>query len=314
MQQADKAVPAGNFLHHFHRELVLVGSYVSGGINHGKFMLGRGNLVVLCFGIDAELPELLVQFLHISLHTRLDGSEIVVVQLLAFGRFRAEKCSSGVTQILALQKHFPVYQEVFLFRPDIGRDSLYAFIAEEFQNSQCLTVDSLHTPQQGSLLIQRLPAVGTECRRDAERFFLDKRIAGWIPGSVSSGFKRCAQAAGRKRRCIRLTLDQFLSGKFHDGTSVRRRIDKAVMFLGSNARQRLKPVCKMCSSVLHRPGAHGRSHRIGKLLIQRRPFLNGPVERLIDVLRQSGTHHFVIKDFTGKYFGYAAHNPYLLFF
>ena len=56
-----------------------------------QLVLRGGDLVVLGLGEDAELPELLVQLVHERRHARLDGAEIVVVQLLALGRACAPK-------------------------------------------------------------------------------------------------------------------------------------------------------------------------------------------------------------------------------
>ncbi len=64
MQQADQAVACGNLLHHLHDELVVVGGDVGGREDRRQLMLGRGDLVVLGLGEDAELPELFVQILH----------------------------------------------------------------------------------------------------------------------------------------------------------------------------------------------------------------------------------------------------------
>ena len=86
MQQANHVVLAGDLLHQLHGELVVVGGDVRGRENRRKLMLTGGSLVMLGLSHDAELPQLLVQFLHKRGHTRLDRAEIVVIQLLTLGR------------------------------------------------------------------------------------------------------------------------------------------------------------------------------------------------------------------------------------
>ena len=72
MEQADKRVLSRYLLHNLHGKLVFISCHVGGGVNHRKLMLCRGDLIVLCFGIDAKLPQLLVQFFHKSLYPGLD--------------------------------------------------------------------------------------------------------------------------------------------------------------------------------------------------------------------------------------------------
>ena len=72
-------------------------------------MLGRGNLVMLGFSQDAQLPQLFIEVIHIRLHPGLDGAKIVVLQLLAFGRVCPKQRAACINQILALKVHVPVH-------------------------------------------------------------------------------------------------------------------------------------------------------------------------------------------------------------
>ena len=65
-------------------------------------MLGRGGLIMLSFGRNAQLPKLDIQLPHKAGHLLLDISEIVILQLLAFGRLGAEKRPPRENQVLAL--------------------------------------------------------------------------------------------------------------------------------------------------------------------------------------------------------------------
>ena len=53
-------------------------------------MLCGSCLVVLCLGINAEFPELLVKLMHEGGYSFLDGTEIMVVHLLTLWRSCSE--------------------------------------------------------------------------------------------------------------------------------------------------------------------------------------------------------------------------------
>ena len=222
MQQTHETVPAGDLLHDLHGELVVVRRDVGHSEDRRELVLAGRDLVVLGLGIDAELPELLVQLLHEGLDPGLDRAEVVVLQLLALGRLRAEEGPPGVDQVTALEVHLPVYQKILLLRADVCHHALDLTIPKQTQHTQRLTDQSLHRTQQRRLFVQRLAAVGAESRRDAQRLFLDKSIGGRVPGGIASGLEGGPQAAGGEAGSVRLALDQLLAGKLHDHMAVRR--------------------------------------------------------------------------------------------
>ena len=101
MEQADKIMLCGHLLHDFHGKLVMVGRNVGGCINGRKLMLGGSHFIVFCFCQNPQLPELLVELLHIGGDPRLDHAEIVVVHFLPLGRLGAEQSTAGKAQIWA---------------------------------------------------------------------------------------------------------------------------------------------------------------------------------------------------------------------
>ena len=56
MEQAHHAVLGGHIFHDLHGQLVVVAGGVGVGVDGGQLVLGRGHLVVLGLGQDAQLP------------------------------------------------------------------------------------------------------------------------------------------------------------------------------------------------------------------------------------------------------------------
>ena len=135
VQQTDHAVLAGDLLQQLHGQLVVVGGNIGGRENRRKLMLRGGDLIVLGLGQNAELPEFLVQILHERGHARLDGAEIMVVQLLPLRRLRAEERAARVEQVLALIVKRLVDEEIFLLRADRRAHSPDGGVAEELQDA-----------------------------------------------------------------------------------------------------------------------------------------------------------------------------------
>ena len=102
VQQAHKAVALGDLFHRLHDELILVACGVGVSVDGGHLVLAGRDLVVLGLGEHAELPQLLVQLLHISAHARTERAEVVVVQLLTLGRLCAEERAPAELQVRAL--------------------------------------------------------------------------------------------------------------------------------------------------------------------------------------------------------------------
>ena len=290
MQQTDHAVLARDLLHEFHRQLVVVGGDIGGGEDRRKFMLRRGDLVVLSLGQNAELPEFLVQILHECSHARLDGAEIMIVQFLSLRRLRAKERPAGVEKILTLVIKRLVDQEIFLLRADRCTHGLDGGVAEQLQNAQALLVDSLHGTQQRRFFVERLAAVGTECGRDIEHMILDERERGRIPCRVAPRFKRGAQAAGGEAGRIRLALDEFLAGKLHNHAAVCGRRNERVMLFRRDAGHGLEPVGKMRCAEFDSPVLHGIGHDVSRSQIEPLALMNGSINVLEYLFRQLLLH------------------------
>ena len=257
-------------------------------------MLGRRNLIVLGLCQNSQLPKLSVQIFHKGDHSGLDSAEIMIVQLLPLRRHRAEEGSPGVNQIRPFFKHFPVDQEVLLFRSHTG-PHIFGVFSEQLQNPLCLLVQRLHGAEQRRFLIQRVSRIGTESGRNTQGVVLDKCIGSGIPGRIASRLKSCPQPSGGEGRGVRLSLEQLFSAELHDDPAVRGRSDKTVMFLRRHACQRLEPVGKMSRAVFHRPVPHLACDCLSDILLQLRVFIDRFSQGLIYVRGQPRSHYTVIK-------------------
>ena len=307
MQQADQPVAIGDLLHDFHGQLVVIRRDVCRRKNRRHLMLAGRNLVVLGLGIDAQLPEFLVQIGHKRLDARTDRTEIVILHFLSLRAHRAEERASGQNQIGALLVILFIDQEIFLLRAD-GRRHAGNRLAEELQHAAGFLADGLHRAQQRRFLIQNLARVGTERRRDAQRIILDKGVAGRVPRGIAARLKCCAQTAGREGRRIRLALDQLFAREFHDHRAIRAGRDERIMLLGGDAGHWLEPMGEMSGTLLNRPILHGVGHNARHLRVERRSLPHRLLQRFIDILGQSFLHDGLVKDHAAKQFGNFLHS------
>ena len=89
-------------LHGLHNDLVVVNRYIGRLINGRKLVLCRRNLIMLRLGCYPQLPELLVEILHILANTLSDYAKVMILHLLTLGSGRAEKGSACKHQIRSL--------------------------------------------------------------------------------------------------------------------------------------------------------------------------------------------------------------------
>ena len=167
MQQAAHIVPGRYPLERLHDEMVAVNRQRRTLVDHGKLMLGRRHLIVLCLCRDSQPPQLLIDILHEGGYAGSQRPVIVIVKLLSLGRHRPEQSAAGIDQILALVEGRLVNQKVFLLRTDIGAHFLRVRIVKQTKKPQRLPVQHVHGTQERRFEIKRLPIVGTERGRNA---------------------------------------------------------------------------------------------------------------------------------------------------
>ena len=174
----------------------MVAGGVGVGVDGGHLMLGGGHLVVLGFAEHAQLPQLLIQILHIGGDPGPDGAIVVVVQLLSLGGLCAEQGPAAHSQVLPLLIEGLVNQKILLLRPYLGSDPLRLCVAEEPEDADRLAADLVHGPQKRRLLVQGFAGVGAEDGGDAEGVVDDEDGGGGVPGGVAAGLEGGAQPAG----------------------------------------------------------------------------------------------------------------------
>ncbi len=299
VQQGLQAVALGDPVHGVHDQLVPVDGDVRGGEDRGELELVRGDLVMLGFGGDADLPELDVEFAHEIGDRLLDGAEIVVLHLLALGRIGAEKGPSGQLEVDPLVEEFLVDQEVLLLGSHGGDDALGIRVSEGPQHAQGLFVDRFHGAEQRDLLVQGLPGVGNEGRRDVEgdagRVFLQEGGTRGVPGRVAAGLEGRADAAGGKGGGVGLALDKFLTGELHQDAAFRGRGDEGIVLFGGDSGQGLEPVRVVGRTLLDGPILHGVGNNLGHLEGQLGLAGLYLLESLVDAFRQAFTHDAVVE-------------------
>ena len=228
----------------------------------------------------------------------------MIFHLLSLRSRCTEKGSSTEEKILSLHVEILINQEVFLFGTNGGIDSLYCGIAKQAEHSYSLMIESVHRTKQGSLLIQGFTAIGAKCSGDIKCAILNKGRRGRIPCSIATCFEGGADTTGREGRCIRFTLDQFLTRETHENGTILLRSDKAVMLLSGETSHGLEPMGEMCSTLFNSPFLHYSSNGICGFKFQRSSIRNSLTESLVGCLGQAFFHDTVIKNHTSIEFGY----------
>ena len=318
VQQAHQAVAVCHLLHHLHHQLVLVAGGVGVGVDGGHLVLGGGHLIVLGLAEHAQLPQLLVQILHIGGHPGTDGAEVVVLQLLALGGLGAEQGPAAHPQILPLGVLGLVDQEVLLLRAHLSHHPLGLRVAEQPQDADRLAADLLHGPQQRGLFVQSLAGVGAEDGGDAQGALLDEGEGGGVPGGVAPGLEGGPQAAGGEGGGVGLAPDQLLAGELHHDLAAAGGGDEAVVLLGGDAGHGLEPVGVVGGALLHGPLLHGLGDLVGGGDVQRGPIRDTGLPGAVGCGREALFHGLLVEDHAAEQFGelhsgtHAFHPPVLI--
>ena len=231
-------------------------------IGASSYWPGR-DLVVTCLDRHAELRELVLEVHDAGEHTLRDRPEVVVVQLMALGRVRAEQRAPGQNQVGAGVEVLLVDQEVLLLWADGGEDPLGLLVAEQLQRADRRLREGVHRAQQRDLGVERLTGPRDERRRDAEqravRVLDEERRASRVPRGVAAGLERVADAARRERRGVGLALDQLLAAEPGEPVALAVGLEERIVLLRGEARQGLEDMGVVGGS----PGERPLLHRFG---------------------------------------------------
>ncbi len=125
-------------------------------------------------GIDAELPEFLVDILHEFRNAGRNRSEVMIAEFLALACRSTEQSSASQAQIRTFFKVLAVNQEVFLFQSYIRLAGTDVFFAKQVDNLGCCIAESLDGLQKRIFLIERFAIIGDEYSRNAEHAIFDE--------------------------------------------------------------------------------------------------------------------------------------------
>ena len=230
----------GQRLEDRHQQLLVIGRDI-GPLEHRRDLELTGrDLVVPGLGRDAQLEQLPLGIHHEAEHALGDGTEVVVVELLALRRLGTEQRSTGVDQVGTGQEEVPVDEEVLLLRAAERHDVVEVLVPEQLQHALGLDAHRLLRAQQRGLVVQRLAGHRHEDGRDAQRVAVrvlqDVRRARHIPAGVAAGLERVAQPAAREARRVGLALDEGLACELGECRAVGERLEEAVVLLGRQTR------------------------------------------------------------------------------
>ena len=200
-----------------HDQLLMIGCYVGALEHRCNLVLARRHLVVARLDRDAELEQLTLDLEHEAHHAVRDRAEVVVVELLAFGRRRAKQRTAGVEQVGPREIEVAVDEKVLLLGTGRGGDQCARLVAKQPQDALRLLVERLAGAQHRGLLVESFAGPGDERGGNAERRSVgvlhDVGRARDIPSRVAARLEGCANAAGREAGAVRLALNQGPAGE-----------------------------------------------------------------------------------------------------
>ena len=131
MQKTLQTMSGSYLFQAFHNQLIMIERNIGLFINHSQLMLGRCNLIMFRLYRYPEAPKFLIQVPHKFSYSLSNNAVVMIIELLTLCRHTAEKCSSGVNQVLPFQVFFPIYKKILLFRPYRGLYIATSGIAEQ---------------------------------------------------------------------------------------------------------------------------------------------------------------------------------------
>src|SRR5205807_2176154 len=161
----------------------------------------------------AELVQLELDLGYAGLHPLGDSAEVVILELLPARRRRAYQCSSAHHKIRTHREVRAIDKEVLLLGPKRRENPEHALVAEQLQQLDRLFGKNVGAAEQRRHLVERLPVVTDEHRRNAKRAcssrFDNEHGTRRIPRGITTGFPGGAKSTRGKARRIRLALNEL---------------------------------------------------------------------------------------------------------
>ena len=191
---------------------------------------------------NSEQHTFLLQISHIRQSSGWNGTKIMVVQLLSFGRSVAQQSSSGHDQIGTRIGQGTVHQKVFLFPTQSGGHFFHVFV-EIFTYFRGCLVYGRKSSQKRNFVIQSFSCIGNKNRRNTQSGSVYECRRCGIPSGVTSCLKSISNSSVRETGRIGLLLHQLSATKFlYRIAAVIRSFKESIVFFGSGSRKGLKPV------------------------------------------------------------------------
>ena len=265
-------------------------------LEHRSYLvLRRGHLVVARLDRHAQLGELELGLHHAGEHALGDGAEVVVVELVALGRLRAEEGPARVDEVGPLEVELLVDQEVLLLGADGGEHARGGLVAQKPERTDGRARESVHRAQQRDLGVERLTGPRRErCGYAQQRsvgVLENERRAGRIPGGVAACLEGGAHTARGKGRSVGLALDELLARELGQGDAVAGGAEEGVVLLRREPGQGLEYVGVVGGAALERPLLHAQRNGVGQRRIERLALGQGGLQALEGLLGQAVTLH-----------------------
>ena len=138
VDEEHEAVLQGQSTHRAHDDHVVVGADRGRLVDGRHLELAGRHLIVARLRGNPQAPQLAVQIHHEREDPLADGTEVLILQLLALGRRGAKESAPGEHQVGTLGRQAAVDEEVLLLGPDVREHPSGGLVAEPAQDAQRL--------------------------------------------------------------------------------------------------------------------------------------------------------------------------------
>ena len=191
----------------------------------------------------------------------------MVFKLLTLRAVVPHECATCEHQIGTSVVEGFIHEEVFLFPAKVGVNVLDLFV-EVRAYLACGVTECRRRADERGLVIQSLPGISNEHRRDTQRITDQEHRRRGIPRRVTARLEGVTDTSARKRRCVGLLLIQRVTAELLKQQAVFEGKER-VMLLGSAACERLEPVREVRCTALDSPLTDTDSHDAGYVAMDR---------------------------------------------